>query len=70
LGKLLKDMPKNEEGGDGSNQHKKATPTKTEGVAQDDIPTYSDLGIDYKDASNSGKGLCTERRDKRRSFIT
>ena len=44
-------MDKNEGGGDGSNQYKSATCTKTEQVAQDDTPTYSELGIDRKDAS-------------------
>lgn len=45
---------KNEGGGDKkSNQYKegKITSTKTEGVIQDDTPTYQDLNITYKDAS-------------------
>lgn len=47
---MIDEMQKNKGGGDGSNQYKIATPTKTEGVAYDETPTYSDLNITYKDA--------------------
>ncbi len=50
LGRMLKDMPKNPGGGYDSNQYKKATPAHTAGVASSQ-PTYSELGINYKDAS-------------------
>ena len=53
---MLKEMPKNTGGGDGSNQHKGATGTKTEPVAKIEPPatknpTYAELNIDKKDAS-------------------
>ena len=50
LGKLLKDMPKNEGSKGQLISRGVIGPTKTEGPIQDP-PTYADLGIDYKDAS-------------------
>lgn len=50
LGGLIKDMPKNE-GAKGKIQEHLSGTTKTEGP-EDDVPaTYTELGIDYKDAS-------------------
>jgi site-specific DNA-methyltransferase (cytosine-N4-specific) len=50
MGEFLKMEPKNKGGGDGSNQHRRATPSKKEGVA---TPTRADIGIDYKESSEA-----------------
>ncbi len=46
LGELLEQMPHNEGGGNGSNQHQRATSTQEEPVAKP--PTLAEIGISYK----------------------
>jgi hypothetical protein len=51
MGEMLKQTPKHKGGGDGSNQHKRATGSNNEPVAQP--ITYAQAGIGKKEASDA-----------------
>ncbi len=53
LGELLEQTPQNEGGGNGSNQHQRATGTQEEPVAKP--PTLAEIGISKKQSSRAQK---------------